>query len=147
MGEELSSNLASRQWATCVSVGRHCLEVLMRRRHESSRWLFVSSSQVKGRVWRLLQIHYNKLIAACWLDWPELEINQHHIITTHRFCDLSNSVLKEYKRVIYNKCTLSSKRIIVALSYGAWPVYFPPLMRPSRQPNFYQLSYLTKPIP
>jgi hypothetical protein len=33
--------------------------------HKSSRGLFVSTSQVNGRVWLLRKILHNKLMAAC----------------------------------------------------------------------------------
>jgi hypothetical protein len=33
-----------------------------------------------------------------WLNYRELEIDQHHIITPHCFCGLSNSVLKCIKK-------------------------------------------------
>jgi hypothetical protein len=44
-----------------------------------------------------------------WLNCHKLETDQHHIIMPHRFCDLSNLVLEEYKQDNY-----------CGFLYGAW---------------------------
>jgi hypothetical protein len=82
-------------------------------------------------VWLLRQILYNKLISVYRLNWRELETDQHHIITPHRFCDLSNPVLKENKPVNYSKCTVSYKWIN-AVCCMAHDRRVSPLLPPSR---------------
>jgi hypothetical protein len=53
--------------------------------------LFVSTSPDNGRVLRFRKFVYNKLIPVV-INWREREIG--HIITSHRFCELSNSLLR-----------------------------------------------------
>lgn len=78
--------------------------------------------QVCGHVWLFQQILYVIAVLLYRLNRRDLEIDQHHIIMPHRFCDISNSMLEEYKLVNYNEFSLSSKLTNVDLSYGAWPV-------------------------
>lgn len=73
-----------------------------------------SISPTNAHIWKLHKICYKKLIPLYWLNWCELEADQHHIIMPHHFYDLSNLVLKKYKLVNYNKFTSSSKWIVVA---------------------------------